>query len=372
MKPARSTQWIRLAWLVVPAALALCALMQPPLALAHPISQGSLDIDRTPGRLQVRARVPVEEVFLATSAATLDEAWKEHGGYFLEHFRISADGQELPGRITGITEADPEHVVYDIDYPVRDDVRVLSLRQDLLNELSYAPGNPWEATFVVRVRDQGTLVHEGLLLLSKEPLAIASPDRERPGMFAEYARHGITHILGGYDHLLFVAALALGARSFRDLLLVIGMFTLAHSITLTLSVFDVVRLSGRIVEPVIAASIVFVAATNVFRPERSRGRTRLAVAFFFGLFHGLGFAGGLLDAMSGMSGAAVGLAIVAFSLGVEIGHQVVVLPLFVGIRFVRTAGTRHEIGALRTLRYGSALISVAGLFYLYSALRWQP
>jgi HupE / UreJ protein len=367
MKPVRSTQWIRLAWLVVSAAVALCALMRPPLALAHPLSQGSLDIDRMPGRLQVRARVPVEEVFLASPAATLDEAWKEHGGYFLEHFRISADGQELSGRITGITEADPDHVVYDIDYPVRDDVRVLSLRQDLLNELSYAPGNPWEATFVVRVRDQGTLVHEGLLLLSKEPLAIASPDR--PGMFAEYVRHGITHILGGYDHLLFVAALALGARSFRDLLLVIGMFTLAHSITLTLSVFDVVRLSGRIVEPMIAASIVFVAATNVFRPEHSRGRTRLAVAFFFGLFHGLGFAGGLLDAMSGMSGAAVGLAIVAFSLGVEIGHQVVVLPLFVGIRLVRAASTRHEIGALRTLRYGSALISVAGLFYLYSALR---
>ena len=68
----------------------------------------------------------------------------------------------------------------------------------------------------------------------------------------------------------------------------------------------------------IAASIVFVALQNLFWPQQSRGGARLGVAFFFGLFHGLGFAGGLLDAMEGMAGLTIGLAIFAFSFGIEL------------------------------------------------------
>ena len=137
---------------------------------------------------------------------------------------------------------------------------------------------------------------------------------------------------------------------------------------------DVVRLPSQIVEPMIAASIVFVAVQNVFWPERSRGANRLTVAFFFGLFHGLGFAGGLLDAMSGMPGLAVTLAILSFSLGVEIGHQCVVLPLFGLTKSVRTWS---RSGAARMspnragewlLRGGSAMIGAAGMFYLVAAL----
>src|SRR5436309_15978549 len=91
------------------------------------------------------------------------------------------------------------------------------------------------------------------------------------------------------------------------------------------------------VDTMIAASIVFFALQNVIVPEKSRGAGRLLVAFFFGLFHGLGFAGGLLSAMEGMAGLAVGLAIVAFSLGVEIGHQMVVLPIFGALKAARRA-----------------------------------
>src|SRR3977135_4416913 len=83
------------------------------------------------------------------------------------------------------------------------------------------------------------------------------------------------------------------------------------------------------------ASIIFVALQNVFWPERTGGWTRLAVAFFFGLFHGLGFAGGLLEAMQGMSSNALVLAILGFSAGVEVGHQVVVLPTFCALKLAR-------------------------------------
>ena len=138
-------------------------------------------------------------------------------------------------------------------------------------------------------------------------------------MFREYLAHGVHHILTGYDHLLFIGALVLAATSVWDLVKVVTAFTLAHTLTLTLAALRLVSLPEGIVEPMIAASIVFVAAQNVLWPKQSRGWPRLAVAFGFGLFHGLGFAGGLLDAMQAMSGTAVLLAIVAFSIGVEVG-----------------------------------------------------
>lgn len=167
-------------------------------------------------------------------------------------------------------------------------------------------------------------------------------------------------------------ALVLATVTLLDLVKVITAFTLAHTITLTLAVLDLVRLPSSVVEPMIAASIVFVALQNVFWPERTRGWSRLAVAFFFGLFHGLGFAGGLLSAMEGMSGMAVGLTILAFSIGVELGHQIVVLPVFCALKLARAAqpdqDRRNQISA-RALRYGSAAISMAGIFYLIAALR---
>jgi hypothetical protein len=116
---------------------------------------------------------------------------------------------------------------------------------------------------------------------------------------------------------------------------------------------------------------VFVAVQNLFWPRQSRGWSRLAIAFGFGLFHGLGFAGGLLDAMQTMSGVTVVLAILAFSIGVELGHQLIVLPLF-GIlkaaRGLRDDALQRDRLSLQALRYGSAVISIAGLYYLVLAI----
>jgi hydrogenase/urease accessory protein HupE len=254
----------------------------------------------------------------------------------------------------------------------------IALQEDVLREFEFAPGNPWEASYVVHVRRHGGPAMEGLLLTSREPLVIdlnaiaqergawSSIDKAR--MAKDYIRHGIMHILSGYDHLLFIAALALAVATLWDLVKVISAFTCAHSLTLTLSVLNVVKLPGNIVEPMIAASIVFVALQNVIVPQRNRGAGRLGVAFFFGLFHGLGFADGLLSAMEGLAGFAVGLAIVAFSLGVEIGHQMVVLPIFGTLKIVcrATPQAAHVLG--RVLRFGSAVILVAGVFYLAVAL----
>ncbi|MCI0667310.1 MAG: HupE/UreJ family protein [Methylococcaceae bacterium] len=359
--------------------LILSILFLPAIVFAHPISQGSLDIELLNGKLHVRARVPLEEVLVANAfgagnAGSIGDAWKEHGRYFLRHFQIRADGRELAGALTGVTEAGANHIVYDLDYPLSYNPDRLELRQNLLNEFLYAPGNPWEATFVVQMREGGRLRHEGLLLTSKQALTVANAatGQERRRIFGEYLRHGVTHILEGYDHLLFITALVLATVTLWDLIKVVTAFTLAHTITLSLSVLDIIRLSSAVVEPMIAGSIVFVALSNIIWPQRSRGWVRLATAFFFGLFHGLGFAGGLLDAMEGMAGIAIGAAIVAFSIGVELGHQLVVLPLFCGLkltRLIRSDATSRDRLSLSTMRIGSVFICAAGTVYLVAALK---
>jgi hypothetical protein len=109
---------------------------------------------------------------------------------------------------------------------------------------------------------------------------------------------------------------------------------------------------------------------NALVPRSARGVGRLGVAFAFGLFHGLGFAGGLLAAMEGMAGVVASTAIAGFSLGVELGHQAVVLPIFGVLALLRRqAGAPVTPAAGHVLRYGSAAICAAGLFYLIEALR---
>jgi len=193
---------------------------------------------------------------------------------------------------------------------------------------------------------------------------------ERTGgqsLFKAFFYAGVHHILTGYDHLLFVSALVLAATTLWELVKVVSAFTVAHTITLTLAALNLVHLPGRVVEPFIAASIVFIAMQNVFWPRRARGWSRLGAAFFFGLFHGLGFAGGLLEAMQQMQSGTMLLAILAFSIGVEVGHQMVVLPLFA---MLKTARDTRPDAVMRTRvsmgfqRIGSAGISVVGVYYL--------
>ena len=137
---------------------------------------------------------------------------------------------------------------------------------------------------------------------------------------------GFKHIVPlGVDHILFVLALFLGGRDMKTLLIQTGVFTLAHSATLALSTFGVVSLSPRIVEPLIALSIGIVGLENFLRPSGvSRGR--VAVVFFFGLLHGLGFAG-ILAGTPLVEGQRL-IALLLFNLGVEFGQVAVLAAAF--------------------------------------------
>lgn len=165
----------------------------------------------------------------------------------------------------------------------------------------------------------------------------------------EYLKIGVWHIWSGIDHLLFLLSLLLPAvlrrrdghweavplarPAFVNILQVVTAFTAAHSITLSLAAFDMVRLPSRLTESVIAASIIVAALNNIF-PKVTEGRWR--IAFAFGLLHGFGFASVLAD--MGLPPGARALSLVSFNLGVELGQLAVVLavmPIAYAVRATR-------------------------------------
>lgn len=156
--------------------------------------------------------------------------------------------------------------------------------------------------------------------------------------FTVYLRLGYHHIaaLGAWDHILFVAALtaAYGPREWKRIAVLVTAFTFGHSVTLALATFDVVRVSARVVEPLIAATIVvtglaairdqFAAASAA--AARAMLVRRYVTAGGFGLIHGLGFAGGLRALLGAES--SIALPLLGFNLGLEGGQLVVVAAIF--------------------------------------------
>ena len=185
----------------------------------------------------------------------------------------------------------------------------------------------------------------------------ARPLLTRWQVVALYLRLGFTHIVPkGTDHILFVLGIYLLALDKRSILMQVTAFTVAHSITLALTIYGIVSLSPRIVEPLIALSIACVAVENLF--VRSFHLWRLALVFAFGLLHGMGFAGVLREL--GIPRAEFIPGLVSFHLGVEGGQLTVIAGAFllVGYWF----GAKPWYRARVTLP-ASACIAVIGLYW---------
>ena len=141
-----------------------------------------------------------------------------------------------------------------------------------------------------------------------------------------YLKLGYQHILPlGLDHILFVLSLYLLGSKLKPVLWQTLAFTVAHSITLGLAMYNVVRISPAIVEPLIALSIMYVALENVFT-EKLRP-SRIGVVFLFGLVHGLGFAGALSSL--GLPQNSYLTSLIMFNVGVELGQLTVILLAFI-------------------------------------------
>jgi HupE/UreJ protein len=153
----------------------------------------------------------------------------------------------------------------------------------------------------------------------------APAERGSAGQVLFYVGLGVEHIIGGIDHLLFLLALLALATSLWQTVKIVTAFTVAHSITLSLAALGMVDVPSSIVEPLIAASIVWVAVENLVAPAGAA--RRWVIAGVFGLVHGLGFASALGEL--GLSRDVLLRALVGFNIGVELGQVVfvaVVLP----------------------------------------------
>jgi hydrogenase/urease accessory protein HupE len=173
----------------------------------------------------------------------------------------------------------------------------------------------------------------------------------------QYLGLGYTHILPfGTDHILFVVGIFLLSSRWRSVLLQVSTFTLAHSITLALTMYGLVSLPARVVEPMIALSIVYVAIENLITGELKPWR--LALVFSFGLLHGMGFAGVLRDV--GLPRSQFLAALVSFNVGVEAGQlSVIAMALAMVVWWRRNQATYRRI----VVRPASLVIALIGLFW---------
>lgn len=202
------------------------------------------------------------------------------------------------------------------------------------------------------------------------------PAAQPPGVWArirEFLLWGAEHIFIGYDHIAFLLALLLVAGGWVELLKIVTSFTAAHSLTLVLAALDVVRVPSRITEALIAASIVYVAAENLWRarpgPASRSMAYRWRLTFLFGLVHGLGFATALRDRLAELGGSIL-VPVLSFNLGVELGQVVIVSVVFPLVLLARRTAdavvrARRE---LRLVRFGSVPILLLGLGWLVERL----
>lgn len=217
----------------------------------------------------------------------------------------------------------------------------------------------WEAqheTYFNVTRD-GALVHQDVLdqghptsvFRTGRPLGLATVVRR-------FVFEGVHHIFIGPDHILFIVGLLLLGGGVKRLAKIVTAFTAAHSVTLALATLGLVNPPARIVEPLIALSIVVVGIENLLGAGKRDVRPWLA--FGFGFIHGFGFAN-VLREMS-LPREALGAALLSFNAGVEIGQLTIVLALAPVLGWLRA---RRPAIAPRVLVWGSAAVIAAGSWW---------
>ena len=311
------------------------------------------DADRLAGtRIFDAQRDQVEPAVVTASAAPII-------AYISSHVAVTADDGKpcTPG--TAALVPDSDGVLFRQDFDCRDVVGDIVYRSTVLTDSDPA------ARQVVLIGD-GDNAPQALLDAARSTVTLSTPPPSRLSTFERYLVTGIEHIFLGYDHIAFLIAVVLWARRLLPVIKIVTAFTVAHSITLSLAALGIVVIPSAIVEPAIAASIVFVALENfVSRDVDHRWR----VTFAFGLIHGFGFAGALKEI--GLPPNAVATALAAFNIGVEIG-QIAIVSI-VGPLLIATdrllAGPKARPARAAPLVYGlSALITALGSYWLLTRI----
>jgi len=256
---------------------------------------------------------------------------------------------------------------------------LVSVLKDMVRLAGTVPADAKEFTFglsrafytaQLTILDQGTASGIKYALGVSEdspPYRLGQPSQagDRAQIVAQYLLLGFEHILPlGVDHILFVLGLFLLSTRIRPLLWQVTAFTIAHSVTLGLSMYGVVSLPSRLVESFIALSITYVAVENLLTTELKPWRP--AIVFGFGLLHGLGFAGVLREL--GLPESEFASSLIAFNVGVEFGQLSVVLIAFLAVGWFRKKRWYRPAIVLPL----SALIALIGFYWSVQRALFGP
>lgn len=319
--------------------LCLCA----PLLSAHEIRPAVVDLFiQADGNYRLDLQVNMEALLAGVSPTHADTDESPNAKSYNELRALSADALEARIRAYWPTYREGISVEFDgvRSAPVLSALELASpgdLARARLSKLHLTGSVPPSAktlrwTYapqfggsVLRLHREGAEVsaawiREGASSLAY-PLDGSAPEVSRVAIFVQYVALGFTHILPkGLDHILFVLGLFLLSTRATPLLWQVTAFTIAHSITLALSMYGILSLPASVVEPLIAASIVYVAVENILTTRLHAWR--VFVVFGFGLLHGLGFAGVLAEIGLPRDEFVTGL--IAFNVGVEFGQLSVI------------------------------------------------
>jgi hydrogenase/urease accessory protein HupE len=301
-------------------------------------------------RLEPLAEVPVVDPLMG---ADRDRRLGELRGVFAEWVWLLFDGVRVA--------AEPEYVPTPVASEDETTLATMRMRGRVPEgavEFSWAYGlviDPYPMQILAR--DGSTITHwvEGPFESERFQIAALTPP-SRWSVIVSYLGLGFTHILPkGLDHILFVIGIYLLSTRIKPILAQVTAFTVAHTITLGMTIFGVISLPPSVVEPLIALSIAYVSVENLFTSELKPWR--LGLVFGFGLLHGMGFAG-VLSGL-GLPRSERLTALLSFNLGVEGGQLAVIAAMFLALGWLRD----REWYRRRTVLPISFAIAGVGLYW---------
>jgi len=295
-----------------------------------------------------------EETLLLQPAAQWDGLF----ALAASRLEIDGDGAALRPEFRGM-EALParKDIRLRLFYPFQRTPEKISLRCGLFS------ADPRHKTFVNVYRGEALKYQD---ILSGSTLTreyVLARHQTTLSVIQQFVREGVHHIFIGPDHILFLIGLLLLGGTITQLLKIVTAFTIAHSVTLVLATLNIVNPPARVIEAVIALSIIFVGAHALLHRGQTRD-WRLLFAFGFGFIHGFGFAN-VLRAME-LPAQALGWSLFSFNLGVEIGQACIVLAIAPALALL---ARRSAVVSRQIVTAGSFAVIAAGAFWLTERLQ---
>jgi hypothetical protein len=341
------------------AAVAVAAVLVSSRAMAHPVPFSYLDVHVDAGALTVTLIAHIADLANDLKIAPVEELLKPDivtpraammTAMLGPRFAIAADGRPLSAAWSDTPEilAERQSLRFTLRYELPSTPGTLQIRALMF------PYDPNHQTFL-NVYEGGGLTQA---ILDRGRPSFEYFAGTRRGVWAVIRKlvpAGVEHMFGP-EHLLFLVGLLLLGGTFRQLVLVVSSFTLAHTIMLSLAAMNIVSSPARIIEPAVALSIVYVGADNLL--ARGGRDMRAWIAFAFGFIHGLGYANVLRE--MDLPARALVWSLLSFNAGVEIGQLIVVAAAGSLLAAVRS---RSESVGRQVAFAGSLVVMAAGAFW---------